>query len=326
MFREFLDKGLEKGWPESLCKEQSQITLFKSPLIRSQNFRLSEFVYFVVPCFCGLRVPSYPAPQKHYIHSKVFCFTHVHVCDPPDPMQSPKFWNSRKCISKSEKCHFWSPENGPRIFGVKSGSFSAFWHYNKNNERLLKALEAKLHIPSPCLGASKNVFFFLWAFIAQKGVAYPSPTKSQNSKRLWVGLFYLCLGICYLELVFDLTVNWLGLFYLRLKFGSVSVLLAVENGLFAYGSPVQTSTAGSRSVRKKPHPKLFVTPAGVVCVGHFLGDPREPRQSKLQEEPLQIKAFSTIERAVHSPCGALGPVTGPSDPLAGPSVDCLIVG
>ena len=37
MFREFLDKGLEKGRPESLCKEQSQITLFKSPLIRSRN-------------------------------------------------------------------------------------------------------------------------------------------------------------------------------------------------------------------------------------------------------------------------------------------------
>ena len=37
MFREFLDKGLEKGWPESLCKEQSQITVFKSPLSRSRT-------------------------------------------------------------------------------------------------------------------------------------------------------------------------------------------------------------------------------------------------------------------------------------------------
>ena len=37
MFREFLDEGLEKGWPESLSKEQSQITLFKSPLIRSRT-------------------------------------------------------------------------------------------------------------------------------------------------------------------------------------------------------------------------------------------------------------------------------------------------
>ena len=36
MFREILDKGLEKGWPESLCNEESQITLFKSPLIRSR--------------------------------------------------------------------------------------------------------------------------------------------------------------------------------------------------------------------------------------------------------------------------------------------------
>ena len=32
-----MDKGLEKGWPESLSKEQSQITLFKSPLIRSRS-------------------------------------------------------------------------------------------------------------------------------------------------------------------------------------------------------------------------------------------------------------------------------------------------
>ena len=38
MFREFLDKGLEKGWPEPLGKEQSQITLFKSPLIRSRGY------------------------------------------------------------------------------------------------------------------------------------------------------------------------------------------------------------------------------------------------------------------------------------------------
>ena len=41
MFREFLDKGLEKGWPESLSKEQSQITLFKSSLLRSRS-RSSE--------------------------------------------------------------------------------------------------------------------------------------------------------------------------------------------------------------------------------------------------------------------------------------------
>ena len=34
VFREFLDKGLKMGWPESLCK--SQITLFKSPSICSQ--------------------------------------------------------------------------------------------------------------------------------------------------------------------------------------------------------------------------------------------------------------------------------------------------
>ena len=40
----------------------------------------------------------------------------------------------------------------PRTFGMKSGSFSAFWHC-KNEERFLKALEAKLHIPSPCLDA-----------------------------------------------------------------------------------------------------------------------------------------------------------------------------
>ena len=39
VFREFVDKGLEKGWPELLCKEQSQITLFKSPLIRSWHHR-----------------------------------------------------------------------------------------------------------------------------------------------------------------------------------------------------------------------------------------------------------------------------------------------
>ena len=38
MFREFLDKGLKMGRSESLCKEQSQITLFKSPLIRPRTF------------------------------------------------------------------------------------------------------------------------------------------------------------------------------------------------------------------------------------------------------------------------------------------------
>ena len=37
MFREFLDKRLDKGWPESLSTEQSQITLFKSPSIRSRK-------------------------------------------------------------------------------------------------------------------------------------------------------------------------------------------------------------------------------------------------------------------------------------------------
>ena len=34
-------------------------------------------------------------------------------------------------------------------------SSSAFWHY-KNHERFPKALEVKLHIPSPGLGASKK--------------------------------------------------------------------------------------------------------------------------------------------------------------------------
>ena len=45
-------------------------------------------------------------------------------------------------------------------FWVKNGSFSAFWHY-KNNERFLKALEVKLHIPSPCLDVSKNSLLLL---------------------------------------------------------------------------------------------------------------------------------------------------------------------
>ena len=27
------------------------------------------------------------------------------ICDSPGPAQNPKSWNSRKCISKSEKCH-----------------------------------------------------------------------------------------------------------------------------------------------------------------------------------------------------------------------------
>ena len=33
-----MDKELEKGCSESLCKEQSQITLVKSPLIRSRSW------------------------------------------------------------------------------------------------------------------------------------------------------------------------------------------------------------------------------------------------------------------------------------------------
>ena len=37
-------------------------------------------------------------------------------------------------------------------FGVKNGSFSAFWHY-KNKERFFEGFEIKLHIPSPCLYA-----------------------------------------------------------------------------------------------------------------------------------------------------------------------------
>ena len=33
-----------------------------------------------------------------------------YACDCPCPIQSPKSWNSRKCISKSEKCHFSPPQ------------------------------------------------------------------------------------------------------------------------------------------------------------------------------------------------------------------------
>ena len=37
VFREFLDKGLKMGCSESLCKEQSQITVLKSPLTRPRT-------------------------------------------------------------------------------------------------------------------------------------------------------------------------------------------------------------------------------------------------------------------------------------------------
>ena len=37
----------------------------------------------------------------------------------------------------------------------------------------------------------------------------------------------------------------------------------------------------------------YLTRAGVLYFGHFLGDPREPRQLKPQGKPLQLKAFST---------------------------------
>ena len=45
-------------------------------------------------------------------------------------------------VSTRKLCTFWP----------KNGSFSEFWHY-KDMERFLKALEAKLHIPSPRLDA-----------------------------------------------------------------------------------------------------------------------------------------------------------------------------
>ena len=55
----------------------------------------------------------------------------------------------------------------PCTLRVRNGSFSAFWHY-KNHERLLKALEVKSHIPSPCLDASKTVFY--WNLLHKKGI------------------------------------------------------------------------------------------------------------------------------------------------------------
>ena len=53
-----------------------------------------------------------------------------------------------------------------------------------------------------------------------------------------------------------------------------------------------------------------LTPVGALCFGHFLGDPRGHRQLKLQGEPLYLKAFATIKRAI-------GPLTGGSVPLTG---------
>ena len=52
------------------------------------------------------------------------------------------------------------------LLGARNGSFSAFWHYkiSESNERFLKALEVKLHFPSPCLDASKRTV--LLEFIA----------------------------------------------------------------------------------------------------------------------------------------------------------------
>ena len=64
VFREFLDQGLEKGWPESLCKEQSQITLWKSPLTRSRKQFWGPF--FAV--FWALLVanPLPPTPFRNF--------------------------------------------------------------------------------------------------------------------------------------------------------------------------------------------------------------------------------------------------------------------
>ena len=56
-------------------------------------------------------------------------------------------------------------------------SFSALWHC-KNKERLLKALEAKLPIPSPCLDASKTVVY--WNLLHKKGFQLAMTTNPRN--------------------------------------------------------------------------------------------------------------------------------------------------
>ena len=58
---------------------------------------------------------------------------------------------------KGALCQIGVSTRKPCTFWVKSGSFSAVWRY-KNEERFSKAVEAKLHIPSPCLDAKKKVF------------------------------------------------------------------------------------------------------------------------------------------------------------------------
>ena len=61
---------------------------------------------------------------------------------------------------------------------------------------------------------------------------------------------------------------------------------------------------------KKGHNSGKLYASWVLFFGHFLRDPRKPRQLKPQAEPLQLKAFSTIKRALGwgsvPPYGAIG--------------------
>ena len=70
--------------------------------------------------------------------------SHKHLAAPPPPARViGAMWQLGVLTGK------------PCTLGVKNGSFSAFWRHKKN-ERFLKALEVRLHIPSPCLDTSNK--------------------------------------------------------------------------------------------------------------------------------------------------------------------------
>ena len=81
-----------------------------------QNFGLGSFF---LPFFCFL----------FWILGRSWSRFLFVPCDRPGPIQNPKSWNSRKCISKYKKCHFGPPRkrapksqlNGPKTPEMGTG-------------------------------------------------------------------------------------------------------------------------------------------------------------------------------------------------------------
>ena len=96
VFREFLDKGLEKGWPESLCKEQSQITLFKSPLspFRSSFWGVSRYVLFI--CLGLLEGPTRNIPER--VWDAIRTFPQKNGNPPPPGLEDPRWLTSQETL------------------------------------------------------------------------------------------------------------------------------------------------------------------------------------------------------------------------------------